>query len=64
MLDQRVIDRARYPDATESDLDKLDKYRRGAAWECEPPPVCTALWDELSWARYVTFLPRHRNREG
>jgi hypothetical protein len=30
----------------------LEEYRSGK-WSCEPPPVCSALWGELSWINHI-----------
>ena len=44
-----------YPNLSPSDVNRLVRYRRGDAYTFDPPTVCTALWSDLAWSRWVTF---------
>jgi hypothetical protein len=44
-----------FPELSPEDERKLARYRSGENWVAPVPPVCTELWSELDWARYVTF---------
>lgn len=44
-----------YPEATERDIDRIKRLRRGDDYLFRAPDVCPALWDELAWSRWVHF---------
>jgi hypothetical protein len=33
-------------------MPKMQAYKAGL-WYCPAPPVCTALWDDASWIKYI-----------
>jgi len=33
-------------------MSKLQAYRAGK-WVCPAPPVCTALWKEADWIKFI-----------
>lgn len=52
---RRTEIRQRWPEATDNDVERIIRYQRGDEYSFSPPDVSTALWDDLSWARVVTF---------
>ena len=34
---------------------RVERYRRGDPYHFPAPPVPTSGWDDLAWARFVTF---------
>ena len=47
--------RKRWPEATDTDVDRIIRYQRGDAHQFKAPDVCPARWDDLAWSRAVTF---------
>lgn len=40
--------------------DIIERYHEGS-WSCDPPPVCTAYWGDLSWINHI--FARYNNDE-
>lgn len=40
------------PGEAQEPMTKSEAYKSGR-WQCPPPPVCSAQWDDSAWIRYI-----------